>query len=662
MNSFSEPSNTQNPKPRRRGRLLSAISCITILATLTISTFFVTGCRRPPRGSGGTTTTSTLKVDPWEDAERKLKKDTDFGTCQAVLRTLVNSFHDDDALPRPASLTSDRRGAIADVPLNQADEDEIRNWNYSSHDGAYLAECFYMRDAAQSLKLPNLPPDQLADLAFAWVCRSVSLTQTLLKPLLIPERNGLIASVLPPTYVLRRGYGSALERMYVFLALLQQLDLDGCLIGPPPTGDPRMEEVGAWNVIGPNNIPYPGGPSRPFWAVGVRIGSDIRVYDPWRGEPFPANLNQLKTNPDAHKGWFENLANLSKLKPDDVKTATIYLALPVNAISPRMEMLHQKLKDTLGVRLAIKPTVFRSAFPDPKPTFWNPPNDRFAYGRVARTFLPRDRGGDDETAPSPNRMYDVYIGEQLPSGLVIFLPELQGNDTKTASDRLLGVTRAIYMHAFVETSDQAPNARERSQRQDAPGGSERDWEGQTRNPREQIQRGQFQDAIHDLVDKRDRFEKHLERLRYATDMDMLIQAWCVVTKQLYEDLGRTVLIPNKDEKASALAEAQAAIDKHWRDDAVTLMINRVSAPICRAEATFLFAKCKHEMAERTQARADHATKEDAAKLKEQATEAWREALSAWQTYQENNAPQTNNLRQIAEATALTDRAAKFAKK
>jgi hypothetical protein len=447
---------------------------------------------------------------------------------------------------------------------------------------------------------------------------------------LIPERNGLIAAALPPTYVLRRGYGSAIERMYVFLALLQQLDLEGCLIGPSGAG-----EIGAWNAIGPDQKRYAGGPSRPFWGVGVRIGSDIKVYDPWRGEAFPANLNQLKTNPDAHKNWFENTANLSKIKPDEMKAATVYLAVPVNSLSPRMEMLHQKLKDTLGVRLAINPKVFLSTFPDPKPIFWNPPNDRFAYGRTTRTFLPRDRGGADEALP-PNRLFfDAYILEQVPSGLHITLPELQGSDNQIASERLLAQSGGIYIQAFIEPP----------------------------NPRERIQRGQFQDAIRDLTEKRDSFEKYRELLRYNANVDKEIQAWCIKAKVLYANLARTVLIADKDERASAVSEAQTAIERHWREEggSVALIISRVSAPICDAEATFLLGLCKHEMAERKQTRADYATGEDAARLKEEATEAWSDALKAWGTYLESSGPQASIPGRIAEANALKDRAVKFAK-
>ena len=55
------------------------------------------------------------------------------------------------------------------------------------------------------------------------------------------------------------------------------------------------------------------------------------------------------------------------------------------------------------------------AFPEPKPAFWNPAGDEFAYGRAARTFLPKDQGGDaDRFNPAGRDSIDAYIRSQLP--------------------------------------------------------------------------------------------------------------------------------------------------------------------------------------------------------------------------------------------------------
>jgi hypothetical protein len=437
MNPTLDAVNQETPKPVNRKRLLQALIVISALVAAMLGIIVVYGRKKTTIVE----TKTVQKVEPWEEVARKLKKETDYDTCKSALAKLTEQLRSDDSIPRAKNLGPDEERALAAVvPLNPGDLEEIRNWNYSSHDPVYLTECFYLRDAAQSVKLPNMSPEQIADAGFAWVCRSVALN-----PWLLADRGSATASALPPMYVLRRGFGSALERMYVYLALLQQLNLDGCLIGPPDA-----KEVGSYSALDAKRAALPGGPALPFWAVGVRIGSEIKLYDPWRGEAFPATWKSLKEKPESHKGWFESESNVSGLKADDLKNATVHLAAPVNSLSLRMEVLDQKLlKENVEVRLAINPTALRASFPDPKPAFWNPPNDRFAFGRTARKFLPRDRGGEDE-APPGARIFDAYYLEQLPTDFKIKLPpQLQGNDAAITGERLFQTTKQIYASKFL---------------------------------------------------------------------------------------------------------------------------------------------------------------------------------------------------------------------
>ncbi len=630
MNPITDSTQSDRPENGLRTRLPLFMFWFTLLCALTLSTALLNGCKRRP-SSISTTEKTGPKENPWELVGKKLKKETDLVACQNALRVLVENLRNDESLPKPASLGPDEERALsAIVPLGPSDLAEIHNWNYSALDAVYLAECLYLRDVVQSLKLPNLTPEQFADTGFAWVCRSIAL-QTWLVPWSVGEQRGFFAAALPPSYVLRRGCGSALERMYVFLALLQQMDLEGCLIGPPGAKD-----VGEWDIFRPDRTPYPGGPPRPFWAVGVRIGSIIKLYDPWRGEAFPASLNSLKSSPETYKSWFEDTANISGLKVEDAKAATVYLAVPVNALSPRMQMLNEKLlKDGVGVRLAINPGTLRAAFPDPKPIFWNPPDDRFAYGRVARWFLPRDQGGNDESQ-TPYRWIDKYYLNQLPTVFRTNLPELQSVDPQIAQDvseRMFGYTRSIYADAFLT----APN------------------------PRERIQRGDYQTAMRDLVEKQDKFSKGLELLRNTSAVDTQIQGWCASARALYEELGRTVLIADKAEQASVKATIQSNIENHWREPTVMLMVSRSSAPVCKLETSFLLALCKHEEAERTQTQADYATGEDLAGIKQKAKDAWINARAAWRTYFEgyNTSQDTIPARGI-QAKTLSARSEKMA--
>ena len=392
-----------------------------------------------------------------------------------------------------------------------------------------------------------------------------------MNPWLIPAGpNSVEAAVLPSTYVLRRGYGSGLERMYVFLSLLQQMGLDGCLIGPPDAGNKPAGYV----VYGPDRrTVITGSPRGPFWAVGVRIGNEIKLYDPWRGSAFPATLDKLKANPEEYKAWFEDGANVSGVTPEEVKKAAVYLATPVNALSPRMAMLEEKLKAETDVNLAIDPASTRAAFPDPKPTYWNPPTDRFAFGRTARRFLPHEEGGADRTAQGQGQVYALYFRDQVPAGDRAIPAELRQNPDVRADvgERFGEYARAAYFIAFL---DPPPT------------------------PRERLQRGQFRDAARALVERQDEFAKALLRVRNTADADKTMREWAERAVQLYSDLGR---VPN----------ARAAIDDHWKSQGAGLLSDRALAEVGQAEAAFLLALCKHEEAERAQTRLERATGDDA---------------------------------------------------
>jgi hypothetical protein len=557
------------------------------------------GCRRPPQAPKDDTLSSGPKGDPWEVLARRLKKETDYVACKNALSDLANNLAAQDNATRLPGLTPDAEAALTRViNLIPGDREEIRGASFSSHDPVYLADCLYLRDAWRSLDLPGLTPDQMADLGFAWVCRQVYLN-----PWLHELEPGLkMGTAVPPTYVLRRGYGSGLERMYVFLALLQQMGLDGCLVGPPEAGTQPAGLV----ALGPDEkTVLTGTPRGPFWAVGVRLGSDIRLYDPWRGTAFPASFQQMKANPEAYKDWFDDPANTSGASVAEMKKATLFLAVPVNALAPRMATLEKKLKEQkLEVRLALDPVAMQAAFPDPKPSFWNPPTDRLAYLRVGRGFLPTDLGGADSSPPSPLRLYESYIRDMLPAG-VLQSPE-QIRDSEDAAKRLRTAGVGLYLAAFF----------------DPP------------NPRERVQRGQFQDAARDLVAKQDMFGKSIERRRNSPDAQQQIREWVSKAKDLYDELGRAGLITDREARATAIAAAATAIDNHWRHGAaVQLLVDSVVGEVGLAEATYLLALCKHEQAERAQARLEHAAGSDVANLKRDTVDAWKTALAEWRTYE-----------------------------
>jgi hypothetical protein len=619
----SQETGDRSQGPIRRHRWTGGLL---LLATVAAAVALAPRCNKTRTTSTGDDKGDGQKTDPWDGAVKRLRKESDLSASRAAITQLKNDLANRTDVPGPPPLAKDAEAALAAlVPLAPTDLNEVRPPAFSNLDAVYLADCLYLRDAARSLEPSGTPPAKLAEQAFAWVCRQVYR-----QPWVI-EGQGVVPAV-PPTYVLRRGSGAALERAYVFLALLQQLGLDGCLVGPPDAAD----KPASYSPPGPDGRPLPAGPRGPFWAVGVRVGADVLLFDPWRGQPFPGpdgkgvgTLAQLKANPDPLKSWFEAKDPAWGVGPDDVKKAAVFLAVPVSALSPRMAVLEEKLKADVGVRLAVKPAELRERFTAAAPAgpglpaaevkFWNPVQDRFAYGRVLATFLPIAEGGLDPTPDGPNQLFAVYGIARLPRGLFNLPPELT---EQSARERLANVLAGLYAAAFV-----TPPA-----------------------PREQIQRGQFQDAARGLSDKQDAFQRGRERLLVTRDAEQVRQ-WCAEVDRLYADLGNARLDKNPAAEAAALAR----IEQFWKERGQTaqVVVDRALASAGLAEASYLLALCKHEQAERHQARAERAT---GPADKARAVDAWREAHNAWLAYAQHAPAHAGFPGRAEHARGLTDRA------
>jgi hypothetical protein len=615
------------PDPFRSRRLLAGLSFTGALLIAVALTISGGGCSKPPVRTSDDQNNAGPKSDPWKTAGTRLKKDTELTSVKTALTGLTNevSIQEGQKLP---TLSDEAFAALAAVvPLSPGDHREIRGAAFSGYDPVYLADCLYLRDSARALALTGLPPERQAELAFEWVCRQVYLYPWLRQ---LGEHT-FRSTALPPTVVLRRGFGSGLERMYVFVALLQQLGLDGCLIGGPTVGPTTAE----FNVNIRVPVPAPPAsmaavasvaPRGPFWAVGVRVGTDVRLFDPWRAQPLPLTLNQLRANPEAAKAWFEDPANKSGPTLDDAKKATVYLAVPVNALSPRMGAFEAHLGGELGVKVALDVKALeakRAAFPDPKPTYWNSVDDPFAYGRVGRSFLPVDMGGSDPSPLSPVRLYESAFRDQIPAGAFVQPDRLKA----IPAQQRLGATAAHYLAvSFVEPP----------------------------NPRERVQRGQFQDAARDVVVKQEAFAAGMERL-LNKDADQQVQDWIKAANEMYDALGVARLNGDKSEEGALAAQ----VENLWKQPGAQLLIDRASAEVGRAEASYLLALCKHEQAERLQVRLERATGPDAAAAKADALDAWKTAQAAWRTYEQLAATHAGFPGRAAHGSTLAARATKF---
>lgn len=582
----------------------------------------VPGC--PPRPTTVATGGSTrVSENPWPKADALLRKDASLAACRSALAQLNSDLAlNTDAQFQPAGLAPEAEPAIQRaVNLTDAEVKELRPTSFSNLDPHYLAECFYLRDVAQSLGVTGLPPGKQAELAFAWVCR-----QLVLNPWVTPVAADRVRPMepVPPTYALRRGSGSGLERAFVFLALLQQLGIDGCLIGPPEAA------ARGWAYSTDPTKP----PKGPFWAVGARDGAEVLLFDPWRGDPLPGTLARLKANPDLLKPWFEDKTRPWDVTPDLVKTATPFLTVPLSGLAPRTRRLEKELLTTGAPRLVVDPLALQARFTKEtklaEAAFWNPGNETFTATRVLGSFLPAGEGG----TAKDERLYVLYQQSAVPADLLnlyrveevdpkfvpnlipdrlreTFAPLLPQNPSDIgipeAIKRVAGISLLEFQRAFLASP----------------------------TPRERIQRGQSAEVLPALGENKKRFDNARERIRNDGNRKQAIKDWGERARDVYTKMA----VARAGGNPANAADAAAGVELFWRANqgVAEALVDAVIADAGAAEARFLFATCMHEQAERSQARyerlaADPAQTAAAMEAKQKANDDWAEAKGWWEQY------------------------------
>jgi hypothetical protein len=519
------------------------------------------GCG-PKAGKGTGAGAVKAAEDPWPAAVAALKKETTAGGLSRVLAD-ASARAAGEARFSPESLSPEAEAGLTGLArLTEDDLRAIRSAGFAPLDGHYLAECLYLRDCVRALELDGLPPAEQARRAFAWVCR-----QVVPEPWAGAARSGGPVQVyppVPPTYVLRRGSGSGLERAFVFLGLCQQLGLDGVLVGP---ADAANKGWAAGDAAPPRG---------PFTAVGARAGTELVLFDPWAGEPLPA----------------------------DAKPGVPFLSPPLSALAPRLKKVEDGLRPDTGVRLVVDLPAQVKAFADATktaPQVWNPP-DAFSYPRLLGAFIPPADGG---ASPAPDLITE-YRRSQLPPGLIRFtlVPGLLADPGDPTDLGAPDAVQALQLESLGRIAGQFLT---------------------DPTPRERVQRGQ-PDAVRVLVALRDENQKGLERLRTDRERESALRDW---VKQA-RDRSRAIATA-RDRNPEARAAAEAEFRKFWAETARAwaVLVDLAVAETATAEATFHLALAKHEQAERQQGRADRANSDAS---RRQAADAWAEARGWWDRY------------------------------
>ncbi|HYT87916.1 MAG TPA: hypothetical protein VEL76_04295, partial [Gemmataceae bacterium] len=286
------------------------------------------GCSRS--GQGTIDVPEKPGDDPLDPPRAVVRKALDPPDYYAALE-LVNKHlnNQPDALARfdPPDRAAFRQLLTERLALDEDEMNEVDNPRFTPLDAHHLAFCFLLRDAARSLRLPERTDATAADktaqalhqarVAFDWTVRQV----------LLEEKGG---DLRPPQFVLPEGRGGSRERALVFLALLHQLGLDGCMIAFPADGSEALN----------------------YRLAGVLLpgeGGGIYLFDPKLGVPLPApkgkgvaTLDQFRA-PKEQKEIFAQL-NLDDtyrydITPEQATKGEVHLVFPLSALSTRMRYL-----------------------------------------------------------------------------------------------------------------------------------------------------------------------------------------------------------------------------------------------------------------------------------------------------------------------------------
>lgn len=618
--------------------------CLGFLVALGLS--LVAGCRgrvvTKPAGTGTLKSSSTDEA--LESARDIFRKEVGLKAYRNAIGKF-NTFASRHLERRPEPLTDAQRDLLTNqVGLQEDELAEIGSATFTLLDGHYLDDCFLMRDAVRSLSLYELPPLQQVEKVFAWVMRQVRLQAGDREP-------------VPAQFVLRRGWGTALERAFVFLDLVNQLSLDGCIVAYPADSSGQ-------------------GFAR-FWLPGVLVDKDVYLFDTRLGLPLPspsgqgiATLKEVRT----HAAPFQPLALDDKhhydVTPAQARQAELYLGWSLSALAPRMKFLEGELQPNNKVVLSkdpapVLPKFKAAAGPEVRVRVAAQPGDPKNPLRLLRDFLPPGEGGTDKS----NRKIGFEIAlvpfQSLPKAIRRIPPWHQGtvmlNPQITFAMMFVQFPVPALRKDVEQGAAQKPDAlkdrmrrgqdsqKNRDDRQDlrlrlveyVQTNLSQDFSGQSfdhfllsaRSSRDDLLRGRYEEATQQLVESQEQVNVQKVLAQTERDLDRKVDWWSEEVQTVMASAkGPEIAQKLNDLWVGAVAadeDKDSPREPNWLTNGIppwVLAILRASAEPLGEEATYLLALCKHEQAERAQARFERGQKNASP------ADAWKTADGWWEEY------------------------------
>ena len=526
------------------------------------------------------------KEDQVGQALGRIERDPDTTTCREVLQFIDSGIPLNE--PKPETTQADLQPLARLLALTPRESELLTQNTFAPIDGDYLADALLVRDGIRSLDLNDHPKLKQAELAFVWVCRSVYITNEFHLP-------------APASWVLEAGSGTGLDRACVFLDSLRQIGLEGCLIAPP--------ELATTGVVVPVPGQNPQYAANKVVAVGVRIGGDIVLFDPWLGKPITvagrtATLAQVRADASPFADWLKARA----LKAEDVKRWEVFLTAPLLALAPRMQWLERQIPKSNAVRLYVdllaemdrfnKETLAGDAVKGVKCRVWSPENEPFSPLRVLVEF---GRETKREDGSLGYRIKDEFVESHLPKK---FIPIIQGLGRASRPQQLIdGIFRSEFADLLLAFG----------------------------SPRDKLLRGSFSNATAALDDLKKRNDIMRDRVAREAFPPEDAAKWVKESIETYAEIARA----EQSGDTAALAKARSA-EVAFRKSPLTekmfFRIRKITSLLLSAEASYLLSITMHERAERAMARFELAPNENA---RREAEDLWKNASGSWQRYLDN---------------------------
>lgn len=557
---------------RKKKSLIWAGAFLTLaLALLLVPLLGLHGTRLPPTARQVRQTAPATDA-PFEDALEALHKEPN----PAAYRNVIARLNGIQSLTAERLPDSERRLVREDFHLDDGELAEVNSPKFTALDAYYLDQCFLLHDAARSLGVDDRSPEERAGAGFQWVVRQVRLE----------EVDGPAS---PPLFVLRRGWGTARERSLVFLALLEQLGLHGCMIVLPQGQAPRD------------------------WVPGALADGQIYLFDTRLGLPLPgsATFATVKNETD----WLKPLSPAPDLPYDvdfpQARQAQLQVACSLSALAPRMRRLQTRLEATNGPRLAADPAAlmeeFRNALQKSglsEPVrVWGSSSAGDDALRALRSFLSPTEGGSDR--PKSGTLRRARFNESLTPWKLLPSP----------------------VERLPEGSDLGPRLRQGFAKPFL------DLAYDPRMPHELMLRGRLDEAVAGFVEIRGTIERLRENVENEANPGRVLETWIEEVRRAYAEWLRAQREAD-GKNTPALQAAQLRMNQLWEPKQAQkpIEILQAAAALPRVvQVTYFLALAKQEMAERAQVMWAREGKKPQSEL-EELNQLWQTSADWWQKF------------------------------